>query len=82
VARYLLADADVVMTASALLRHGVDHVGTLLDGLTEWMAWKVFASVGAMRGLLSVPADSDQAAFIRAGYVSVLETAKFSYSRW
>ena len=34
VAAYLLAGADVVMTTSALLRHGPGHVTALLDGLT------------------------------------------------
>ncbi len=33
VAKYLLAGADVVMTASALLRHGPEHATVLLDGL-------------------------------------------------
>ena len=32
IARYLLAGADVVMTASALLRHGPEHATVLLDG--------------------------------------------------
>ena len=32
--KYLLAGADVVMTTSSLLRHGVGHMRTLLDGLT------------------------------------------------
>lgn len=82
VARYLLAGADAVMTASALLRHGVGHVGTLLAGLHEWMTWKGFDSVDSVRGLLSVPADTDPAAYARAGYLSVLEAAKFSHSRW
>jgi dihydroorotate dehydrogenase (fumarate) len=82
VVKYLLAGADVVMTASALLRHGVEHVGSLLDGLTEWMAWKGYESVSALRGLLSVPPASDRSEYARAGYVNVLETAKFSYSRW
>ena len=82
VAKYLLAGADVVMTASALLRHGVGHVGTLLAGLHEWMTWKGFDSVESVRGMLSVPADTDPAAYARAGYVSVLDAAKFSHSRW
>ena len=34
VAKYLLAGADVVMTASALLRHGPEHATVLLDGLS------------------------------------------------
>ena len=33
VARYLLAGADVVMTTSALLRHGPGYAADLLDGL-------------------------------------------------
>src|SRR5215475_6850742 len=38
VAAYLLAGADVVMTTSALLRHGPEHTTALLGGLTAWMA--------------------------------------------
>jgi dihydroorotate dehydrogenase (fumarate) len=82
VVKNLLAGADVVMTASALLRHGVEHTGTLLAGLTEWMTHRRYDSIGAVRGLLSVPADADPADHVRAGYVAVLEAARFSYSRW
>src|SRR5437763_4110527 len=42
VARYLLAGADVVMTTSALLRHGPGYGAELLDGLSRWMARKGF----------------------------------------
>jgi hypothetical protein len=38
--KYLLAGADAVMTASALLRHGPEHAAVLLDGLCEWMRRK------------------------------------------
>src|ERR1700685_2964661 len=62
--------ADVVMTASALLRHGVGHAGVLLDGLSGWMARKGFATVADARGLLAVPGDTDRAAYARAGYVA------------
>jgi dihydroorotate dehydrogenase (fumarate) len=75
VARYLLAGADVVMTTSALLRHGPGHAGVLLDGLSEWMARKGFAAVADVRGLLSVPAGTDKAAYERAAYVGVLQAA-------
>ena len=40
VAAYLLAGADVVMTASALLRHGVEHAGRILNGLESWLSRK------------------------------------------
>jgi dihydroorotate dehydrogenase (fumarate) len=75
VARYLLAGADVVMTASALIRHGAGHASVLLDGLSAWMSRKEFAAVSDVRGLLSVPADADGAAYERAGYVRELQAA-------
>ena len=82
VARYLLAGADVVMTASALLRHGPGHAGVLLDGLSEWMARKGFATVAGVRGLLSVPAGTDQAAWERAAYVGALQAANLGRGPW
>ena len=75
VVKYLLAGADVVMTASALLRHGPDHATALLDGLTDWMTRKGFTAVDELRGLLAVPPGADQAAYERAGYVSALREA-------
>jgi dihydroorotate dehydrogenase (fumarate) len=75
IARYLLAGADVVMTASALLRHGPEHATVLLDGLTSWMARKGLRSVDELRGMLSVPVDADRSAYERAGYVSAMRAA-------
>jgi dihydroorotate dehydrogenase (fumarate) len=75
VARFLLAGADVVMTASALLRHGCEYAAVLLDGLSEWMASKGFATVGELRGMLAVPPDADAAGYQRTGYVSALRRA-------
>jgi dihydroorotate dehydrogenase (fumarate) len=83
VAKYLLAGADVVMTASALLRHGPEHATVLLDGLSDWMARKEFAAVDEFRGLLSVPPDGDQVGHERAGYVSAMRAANSSvYGSW
>jgi dihydroorotate dehydrogenase (fumarate) len=75
VAKYLLAGADVVMTASALLRHGPAHATALLEGLGDWMRRKRFASVRELRGLLAVPADVGETTYERAGYVSALRDA-------
>jgi dihydroorotate dehydrogenase (fumarate) len=75
VARYLLAGADVVMTASALLRHGPAYTGELLDGLAAWMGRKGFGTVGELRGLLAVPTGADGNDFERAGYVAALRAA-------
>jgi dihydroorotate dehydrogenase (fumarate) len=75
VAGYLLAGADVVMTASALLRHGPEYTAVLLDGLSAWMARKGLHSVDELRGMQSVPINADRAAYERAGYVSAVRAA-------
>jgi dihydroorotate dehydrogenase (fumarate) len=82
VASYLLAGADVVMTASALIRHGPAYAGALLDGLSAWMSRKGFTSVSELRGLLSVPAGADESAQERAGYVTLLEAANQGFGPW
>jgi dihydroorotate dehydrogenase (fumarate) len=83
VAKYLLAGADVVMTASALLRHGPEHATVLLDGLSAWMARKGFKAVDELRGMLAVPLGTDEAAYERAGYVTGLRAANVSsYRAW
>ncbi len=83
VARFLLAGADVVMTTSALLRHGPAYAHELLDGLTTWMARKGFTSVDDFRGQLAAPAGSDQETFQRAGYVRAMRAANAgAYTPW
>ncbi len=83
VVKYLLAGADVVMTASALLRHGTEHVAVLLDGLTAWMVRKGFADLGELRGMLAVPQAGDQEAYERGLYVSALRAANSRvYGPW
>lgn len=79
VIRYLLAGADVVMTTSALVRHGAGYAEVLLAGLQEWMRRRGYATVDDFRGLLAVPADVDGASYLRAGYVAALEKARRVY---
>ena len=83
VAKYLLAGADIVMTASALLRHGPEHAAVLIDGLEEWMARKGFAALDELRGMLAVPPGTDETDYERAGYVGALREANSSiYGPW
>ena len=79
VARYRLAGADVVMTTSALLRHGREHARVLLEGLESWAHSKGFSKLDDARGLLSTTREPDAASRERAGYVSVLEAAGRTY---
>jgi dihydroorotate dehydrogenase (fumarate) len=72
VVKYLLAGADVVMTASALLRHGVQHVATMREGLERWLDENGFDSVDAIRGLKDATHVENVDALLRAQYVAAL----------
>jgi dihydroorotate dehydrogenase (fumarate) len=82
VVKYLLAGADVVMSASALLRHGSAYALELIYGLEGWMARKGYTSPDEFRGLLAVPADMHEADVERAGYVATVQHGKQTYGRW
>jgi dihydroorotate dehydrogenase (fumarate) len=82
VAAYLLAGADVVMTTSALLRHGPEHATALLDGLSAWMTRKGFQSMNDLRGKLAIPDDHGEAARERASYVDTLRAADRGGGPW
>jgi len=75
VAGYLLAGADVVMSTSALLRHGPAHATVLLDGLVAWMAAKGFVGLDQVRGLLAADPDTAEHAGLRAEYVAAMRAA-------
>jgi len=76
VIKYILAGADVVMSASALLRNGPRYLGNLVDGLSEWMDERGFRSLGQMRGVMSRGKVKNPKAFERANYIKVLESYK------
>jgi len=72
IVKYLMAGADVVMTTSALLRHGVGFVGDLLAGLRAWLSARGIHSVDRIRGLLSRQRLGLTEAFERASYLEIL----------
>jgi len=72
VVKYLLVGADVVTTASALLRHGPQHVATMRDGLERWLGENGFDSVDAIRGLKDATHVEHVDALFRAQYVASL----------
>ena len=73
VLKYLLAGADVVMTTSALLRHGIDHMKVLLDGLENWLRARNLDTLDAVRGRLSQRNVSDPISSGRANYIKILQ---------
>jgi dihydroorotate dehydrogenase (fumarate) len=74
VAKGLLAGADVVMTASEVLRQGPDRVRVLLDELTAWMEANDYVSVDQLRGSVAQHAVADPGAYERAQYQKVLRS--------
>jgi dihydroorotate dehydrogenase (fumarate) len=72
VAKGLLAGADVVMTASEMLRQGPQRAAGILEELTTWMAAGEYESVTQLRGSVAQHAVRDPGAYERAQYQRVL----------
>lgn len=75
----LLAGADVVMTTSALLRVGPEHIGELLRGLTAWLDEHDYESVEQLRGSMSQQSVPDPDAYERSNYLKVLRHGAARY---
>jgi len=76
VVKYLLAGADVIMTASSLYRHGIEHLATMNQELGEWMQRLNFESIDGFRGVLSQQNIHDTTAYERANYIRIMESAR------
>jgi dihydroorotate dehydrogenase (fumarate) len=73
VLKYLLVGADVVMTTSALLRHGVGYVESLRAGLESWLSAREIQSVDEIRGMLSQRRVRRPETFERGNYIKILQ---------
>ncbi len=76
VLKVLMAGADVAMMASALLKHGPEHLGQVLSGLQHWMLEHEYVSISQMKGSMSQKSVADPSAFERANYMKVLQSFK------
>jgi dihydroorotate dehydrogenase (fumarate) len=73
VLKLLLVGADVTMMCSALLRHGIGHIGKLEAGLRHWMEKHDYESVANLKGNLSQMRCPDPGAFERAQYQNAVK---------
>jgi dihydroorotate dehydrogenase (fumarate) len=71
--KYLLAGADVAMTTSALLKHGIGIIPSMLEELERWMELRGFKNLAEMRGVMSRKHVREPAAYARANYIKVLQ---------
>lgn len=72
VVKLVLAGADAMMLASALIEHGPAYLNTLLDDLTAWLALRGCTSLQELKGLLSQHRCANAGAFERADYARAL----------
>lgn len=72
VIKLVLAGADAVMMASALLRDGPAHFRVLLDGLRSWLEDHPYDSLASIKGILSAKDSPDRSAYERANYVRAI----------
>ena len=72
VLKMLMVGADVAMLCSALLRHGIAHLGRVNADLVQWMQEHEFPSVAMMKGNLSWKSCPRPDDFERAHYTKAL----------
>jgi dihydroorotate dehydrogenase (fumarate) len=76
VIKYILAGADVVMTASSLYKHGIPYLKTMHKELQDWMHVMGFDSIDSFKGRMSQQHITDPTAYQRANYIKILEGVK------
>jgi dihydroorotate dehydrogenase (fumarate) len=76
VIKYILAGADVVMTASSLYKNGISHLRTMNEGLRDWMSKTGFDDIHIFKGMLSQRKISNPIAYERLNYIKILESRK------
>ena len=72
VVKLLLAGANVVTTASSLLRHGPEHMTALVEGLRRWLDENAFTSVDEVRGRLDSVHFGQADMFFRSEYLHTM----------
>jgi dihydroorotate dehydrogenase (fumarate) len=74
VVKLILAGADATMTTAALLRHGPEHVASLVNGLERWLEERGYESVTQAKGSVSFSKAAEPEAYQRANYYQTLHS--------
>jgi len=80
VVKLLLAGANVVTTASSLLRRGPQHMTALVEGLRGWLERNAFESVDEIRGRLDATHVGQANLFFRSEHLHAL--SDYSSTHW
>lgn len=76
VIKYLLAGADVAMTASCLYKNGIPYLRRMNNELEDWMNKMGFDTIETFKGIMSQQHIADPTAYERANYIKILERVK------
>ncbi len=76
VIKYILAGADVAMTASALYKNGIGYLKTMNSELMSWMLTKEFENIDSFKGIMSQQHIADPTFYERANYIKILGSQK------
>jgi dihydroorotate dehydrogenase (fumarate) len=74
VLKVMMAGAKVAMMTSSLLKFGIDHTTSMLNGIRDWMEEREYESITQMQGSMSQKAVDQPAAFERVNYMQVLNS--------
>lgn len=72
--KYILAGADAVMMASALVQKGAGAAEEVIHGLEQWLANAGHESLTQVKGAMNLSSVADPAAFERANYIRILRS--------
>lgn len=74
VLKMLMAGANVTLLVSVLLRHGIEHIKVIEEGVRQWMEEYEYESVKQMQGSMSQINCPDESAFERAQYMKAIQS--------
>lgn len=74
VIKYILAGADIAMTASALYKNGIPYLKTMNKELQDWMDQMGFENIESFKGQLSQQHIADPTAYERANYLKIIRS--------
>lgn len=76
VLKMLMAGAKITLLVSVLLRHGIEQMHEIEQGMRDWMTEHEYESVKQMQGSMSQLNCPDKSAFERAQYMKAIQTYK------
>lgn len=78
--KYIMAGADTVQVASAVLKNGIPFLEALLEDVATWMEEHSYESISQMKGSMSQHAVADPSSFERANYIKTLAQYQSPYA--